>query len=161
MITFKRCISICVLLVFVILNIHCASQQGALFKKVTNIPEDKCLIYIYRAEDKMNTEFLIKYFDQELCILQNNGYFPYFADNGKVKLTSTVQFKMFATGILDQAIANPSELVFKAETGKTYYIECTANELGGQELSINVVPLKYGQNQIKQCSLMQQFGKSQ
>jgi len=67
---------------------------------------------------------------------------------------------MFATGILDQAMANPTQLVFEAKAGESYFIECVADELGGQELTINKVPEKYGQNRIKECMLLQPIDKN-
>lgn len=144
-----------VIILLILLYVGCSSHQSPLFKKVSEIPENMSVIYIYRTEDKLNTEFLIKYFDQEICILENNGYFPYLVEEGKVELTSNVQFKMFATGILDQAMANPTELVFEAKAGNSYYIECKADELGGQELTIDQVPENYGKNRIKNCRLIQ------
>jgi hypothetical protein len=158
MIMNKKYIYIILILFCAIFVFSCAAGlQGPLFKPVSEIPKDKSIIYIYRINDKINTEFIINYFDKELCVLQNNGYFPYIIDQGKVELTSKVQFKMFATGILDQAIANPTQLIFEAQAGKTYYIECKADELGGQELSINKVPDKYGRNRIKECKLLDPF----
>jgi len=156
----KRYISFLILFVIVFFNYDCSSHQGPLFKKVTEIPENQSVIYLYRFEDKINTEFLIKYFDKEICILENNGYFPYIVEKGKVELSSTVQFKMFATGILDQAMANPTQLVFEAKAGESHFIECVADELGGQELTINKVPEKYGQNRIKECMLLQPIDKN-
>lgn len=144
-----------ILFIIAVFNLNCSSHQGPLFKKITEVPENQSVIYIYRFQDKLNTEFLIKYFDKEICILENNSYFPYLIEKGKVEISSMVQFKMFATGILDQAIAKPTQLVFEAEAGKSYFIECLADKLSGQELTLNVVPEKYGQNRIKECALVQ------
>ena len=149
------------LVIFVIafFYLSCSSHQGPLFKMVTEVPADQSVIYLYRSEDKINTEFIIKYNDTEICIMENNGYFPYIVEKGKIELVSMVQFKMFATGILDQAMANSTQLVFEAKPGKTYFIECLADDLGGQELTLNVVPEKYGQNRIKECRLLQSIDK--
>jgi len=133
----------------------CSSLSGPLFKPASDIPTDHAVAYLYRLNDKVNTEFMIKYNNEEVCILKNNGYFPLFVKEGKVEITSTVQFKMFATGILDAAIAGYSEFVFKADQGKSYYLKCNAEELGGQKLTINLVPENFGSQNIRECRLLQ------
>ena len=47
---------------------------------------------------------------------------------------------MFATGILDAAIAGTSEFVFEAEPKKSYYLKCRVEEMTGQKLTIDLVP---------------------
>jgi hypothetical protein len=137
-----------------IYSIGCSSLKGPLYKAVSDIPEDKSVVYLYRINDNFNTDFMITYNYEEICVLVNNGYFPFFVEPGKVEISSAVQFKMFATGILDAAIANPTEFVFEAEPGKSYYLKCDASVYTGQELTIKLVPEKFGSNDIKECRLL-------
>ncbi len=134
--------------------IGCSSLKGPLYTAVSDIPEDQSVVYLYRINDNYNTEFMITYNYEEICVLVNNGYFPFFVEPGKVELSSAVQFKMFATGILDAAIATPTEFVFEAEPGKSYYLKCSAGEFSGQELTIKLVPENFGSNDIKECKLL-------
>ena len=143
-------------LLLVFLFISCSSIQGPLFKSITNVPENQSVIYIYRSNDKTNSEFAISCNDKELGMLENNQYLPELVNEGKVVIKSMVQFKMFTTGLLDAAIADSTIYVFKAEPGKSYYIECKADEFSGQVLTIDLVPENYGSNRIKNCVLVQQ-----
>ena len=138
----------------------CSSLSGPLFKPVTDIPRDQSVIYLYRPDDGKNTEFTIKCNEKEICVLENTGYLPFFIGEGKVEISSLVRFKLFVVGILDLAIAQSTEFVFKAEPGKAYYIECVADESEGKKLSINLVPDNYGFIRIKECRLLPARGES-
>ncbi len=135
--------------------IGCSTLKGPLFKPVLDVPEDQSVVYLYRMGDNSNTEFMITYNYEQLCVLKNNGYFPFFVEPGKVELSSAVQFKMFATGILDAAVATPTKFVFEAKPGLSYFIKCTAGTFGGQELTIKLVPENFGSNDIKECRLLE------
>jgi len=128
-----------------------SSLSGPLFKPTTDIPTDKSIIYLYRPDTGHTTEFTMTYNNMEICILESGGYFPFFAEVGKVEISSAVNFKMFSTGLLDQAMSGSADLVFEAEPGKTYYIEC----LGHQKLTIKLVPENYGISRIKGCRLLE------
>jgi hypothetical protein len=132
----------------------CSSASGPLFKPITDIPGDQSLIYLYRPDDGKSTEFTIKCNNKEIGILENKGYFPLCVEEGKVEISSLVRFKLFVVGLLDRAIAQPTEFVFKAEPGRAYYIECLADESEGKKLSINLVPDNYGFVRIKECRLL-------
>ncbi len=134
--------------------IACSSSHGPLFKKVSSIPPHQSVIYLFRSNDKVNSEFLITCNNKEVCILENNGYFPYLVNDGKVVLKSFVQFKFFATGLLDLATADSSMLIFKADAGKSYYVECIPKGANKNELKISLVPENYGSIKIKNCSLL-------
>ena len=135
-----------------IFYVGCASSlSGPLFKPATDIPTDKSIIYLYRPDAGHTTEFLITYNNMEICDLQSGGYFPFYAEEGRVDITSTVNFKMFSTGLFDQAFSGSTDLVFEAEPGKSYYLECR----GHQNLSIKLVPESYGISSIKECRLLE------
>ena len=134
----------------------CASSlQGPAFTPINEIPEGKSLIYLYRPDDKKRTEFEIKCNENQICIMENKGYYPFFIGEGKVEITSTVKFKMFATGLLDAGLYGSTDFVFKAEPGKIYYLECEADGgSGGQKLNIKIVPENFGSIRIKDCILL-------
>lgn len=138
----------------------CSSGSGPLFKPITDIPEDQSLIYLYRPDDGRSTEFTIKCNNKDIGILEKKEYFPFFVEEGKVEISSRVRFKLFAVGLLDLAIAQSTEFVFKAEPGKAYYIECLADESEGKKLSINLVPDNYGYIRIRECRLLTAEGQS-
>jgi hypothetical protein len=133
----------------------CSSLSGPLFKPAAEIPTDKSIIYLYRPNDDRNTEFTIEYNNMEICVLENGGYFPFFVEEGKVEISSSVNFKMFATGLLDIAVAGTTEFYLQAEPGKSYYIQCQAIESGGNKLFIKSVPENFGINDIKECRLLE------
>ncbi len=132
----------------------CSSSKGPLFKRVSNIPAHQSVVYLFRSNDKVNTDFLITLNDKKTCIMENNGYFPVLVNEGKVVIKSFVQFKFFATGLLDMATADSSLLVFKADPGKSYYVECLTKESSPQELNLKLVPENYGGIKIKNCPLL-------
>jgi len=135
-----------------IFYVGCSSSlSGSLFKPATDIPSDKSIIYLYRPDTGHTTEFTIKYNNMEICILESGGYFPFFAEEGKVAISSSVNFKMFSTGLLVLAFSGSTDLVFEAEPGKSYYIECR----GHQELTKKLVPENYGITDIKVCRLLE------
>ena len=113
MFSVKHVLKFLILFFISLVYLSCSSSQGPLFKKVTNIPPHQSVIYLFRSNDKVNSEFLITCNNKEVCVLENNGYFPYLVNEGKVVVKSFVQFKFFATGLLDLAMADSSQLVFK------------------------------------------------
>jgi len=127
-----------------------SSLSGPLFKPATDIPTDKSLIYLYRPDEDHSTEFTITYNNMEICILESGGYFPFFVEEGKVAISSSVNFKLFSTGLFDQAVSSSPDLVFEAEPGKSYYVECRGN----QSLTKKLVPENFGINDIKECRLL-------
>ncbi|MBX2990099.1 MAG: DUF2846 domain-containing protein [Bacteroidetes bacterium] len=133
-------------------SVGCSSSRGPLFKEVAGIPHGRSIAYLYRPDDGKSTEFDLKVNGAEIGILERMGYFPVVIEEGKVEITSAVRFKLFVTGI--QAIGGPAKFVFKAEAGKTYYVECLADQSDGQRLSISVVPGKYGRIRIRECTLI-------
>jgi hypothetical protein len=147
----KHILKFLILFLISLVYLSCSSSQGPLFKKVTNIPPHQSVIYLFRSNDKVNSEFLITCNNKEVCLLENNGYFPYLVNEGKVVIRSFVQFKFFATGLLDLATADSSMLIFKADAGKSYYVECTSKESNKNELKISLVPENYGSIKIKEC----------
>jgi len=148
----KKIIQLLLVFALTMLYISCSSSlSGPLFKPVTEIPTDRSIIYLYRPDTDNNTEFTISYNNIEICILMSGGYFPFYAEAGKVKISSAVNFKMFATGLLDQAASGTRDFFFQAEQGKIYYLECK----GHQELFIKVVPENYGLSSIKDCRLLE------
>jgi hypothetical protein len=138
----------------------CSSASGSLFRPISDLPTDQSTIYLYRPDDGRSTEFTIKCNGKEIGILENEGYFPFFVEEGKVEISSHVRFKLFVVGLLDLAIAQPTEFVFKAEPGRAYYIECLADENEGKKLSINLVPDDYGFIRIRECRLLTAEGQS-
>lgn len=139
---------------FAVFFISCSSSlSDALFKPVTEIPPDKSVVYLFRPDDNKSTEFTIMYKNQEICILENGGYFPFYVEEGKVEISSKANFKMFVTGLL-QTI-DSTDLVFKAEMGKYYYVMCQDDEFNGNKLLMKLVPENFGFNSIKQCRLLE------
>ena len=108
------------------------------------------------ANDDKSTKFTIKYNGQEICILENGGYFPFFVKEGKVKISSNANFKLFVTGLLQSA--GSTDFVFKAEAGKSYYIICQDAE-SGNELSMKMVPENFGLHSIEECRLLDTISK--
>jgi hypothetical protein len=122
---------------------------------VTAIPQGQCLVYLYRPDDEKGTEFTVTCNGQEICTIEKLTYIPLFVDAGKVEVSTAVRFKMFSTGLLDKAIAGSTDHFFKAEVGKTYYLECLADQSNGQKLTISNVSEHYGRIRIKACHLLQ------
>ena len=140
--------------IFVLSYLACSSLSGPIFKPVSNIPANQSIVYLYRSSDDKNTEFTMKYNNNEICVLERGGYFPVFVREGKVEISATLNFKLFSTALLDLATSSPSNLVFKADPGKSYYVECQSSENNKDELVIKLVPENYGINKIKECKLL-------
>lgn len=134
--------------------IGCSSSlSGALFNAVTDIPADRSVIYLYRPIDDKSTEFTITYNNKEICVLVSGGYFPIYAEEGKVEISSSANFKMFVTGLLQTA--GSTDLFFEAEPGKYYYVMGQPVESDPNKLSIKLVPENFGVNSIKECRLLE------
>jgi len=130
------------------------SSGGPMFKPITYLPADQSVIYLYRLNDDENKEFTITYNEKEICVLENDGYFPFYVNEGKVKISAAVNFNFFTSGLVDLAALN-TNFVFEAEIGKSYYIKCNSVGALGQELSIRLVPENFGINNIKECRLLE------
>ncbi|MBI5471345.1 MAG: hypothetical protein HY961_03270 [Ignavibacteriae bacterium] len=131
----------------------CSSSAGLIFKDVVDVPKDRCVVYVYRPDDEKGTEFDMRCNGEEICVLEKATYMPLYVQPGKVEISSLVRFKLFSTGLLDPALAGPSECVFTGEAGRTYFVECLANQSAGQRLSISVVPERYARIRIRECRL--------
>lgn len=132
--------------------VGCASTlSGPLFKPVTDIQTDKSVVYLYRPNDDKSTEFTITYRGNEICVLENGGYFPFFVKEGKVVISSSPNFKMFVTGLAQTG--GSEDFIFKAEKGKYYYVLCQASQ--GNELSMKLMPENFGISDIKECRLLE------
>ena len=132
----------------------CSSLNGPLFKPVMDIPPEESVVYIYRMDDVEKKAFVIEYNDKEICILENGGYFPFFVKKGKVKLTSSIDYNFFTSGLVDLA-AGKKDFVFEADAGKSYYVKCHTTGAVAQELSIQIVPENFGSKNIKECRLLE------
>ena len=128
-----------------------SSLSGPLFKPVTDIPKDKSVVYLYRPDDDRSTEFTITYRGNEICVLENGGYFPFFVKEGKVVISSSPNFKMFVTGLAQTG--DSEDFIFKAEKGIYYYVLCQDPQ--GSELSMKLMPENFGINSIKECRLLE------
>jgi len=153
----KNIYQILLLFAIAIFYMGCSSLSGTLFKPVTDIPADKSVVYLYRPNDDRSTEFTITYHGKEICVLENGGYFPFFVEEGIVKISSSANFKLFVTGLLQTT--GSTDFVFKAEPEKSYYIECEAREFGGQKLSIQLQPENFGIHNIKKCRLLEPISR--
>ena len=138
--------------------ISCSSLNGPLVKPVTDIPADQSVVYLYRLDDDVKKNYIIEYNDKEMCIMENGGYFPFFVKKGKVKLTSSVDYNFFTSGLVDLA-AGKKDFFFEAKPGKSYYIKCHTAGAVHQELSLQLVPENFGSKNIKECKLLEPVTK--
>ncbi len=150
----KNIYQLLIALSLAVFYVSCSSSlSGSFFKPVADIPTDKSVIYLYRPNDDKSTEFTITYNNKEICILESGGYFPFFVKEGKVVISSSANFKLFVTGLLQTA--GSTNFVYKAEPGKFYYVMCQAVGSDGSELSIKLVPENFGIKSIKECRLLE------
>lgn len=150
-------------LFFVIALCGCAAGlKGPNFQAITDISEDKALIYVYWPDEDLRTEFAIKANQVRITTLKNGGYFAYETEPGEIKLSANVNFKMFVTGALEAATAPSTDLNINVEPRLTYYVKCSGlapkflslSMTHGQRLGMSLVPEGPGAAQIQYCKLL-------
>lgn len=92
----------------------CASTLGPTFAKVSQIPEGKGLIYVYRPA--LPYEYAVTYDvkanDALVAGISDGSYYPYFSNLGRVVLSS-------------KRTAGPTtSLVLTVKANETYYVKC-------------------------------------
>jgi hypothetical protein len=141
----KRLYHILFVFVLTLSCVSCSSLQGPVFKKITDIPQNKSVVYLYYPNNNINPDLIIKYKNKEVCILKNGGYYPFIADEGKFEISSEIRSLI---------IDNSTEFVFKADAGKSYFIECQVEAGYVAKPIIKLVPENFGMNRIKDCILL-------
>jgi len=114
-----------VLLCCLFLLAGCTSTlEGPAFRPISDRPQDKAVLYVFWPDRRIGTQFTIKANDNQVGTLINGGYLPYIVEPGEIILTSKVQFKYGATGVLDAAMAPTTDFKLNVEGGKNYFVRC-------------------------------------
>jgi hypothetical protein len=125
---FSKIKSVIIFVLITSLISSCASI-GKPFTEVKHIPEGKALVYLFFTSyqdvyvQKVLAAFLVKANNKPVVDLEAGGYFPYFAEPGKLILTTKQSYRFGATGIIDPAFSPKESFTLTIEAGKTYYVE--------------------------------------
>jgi hypothetical protein len=122
------------------------------FSAVTDIPEGKALVYIYKPKTYGKEKFRIAVNGEPITVLKKGGYFPYFATPGAIVFTANAKARI---GNVPAPLAIPkSALRLSVEPGKVYYIK----EPGGFKLTVRLdlveVPPETAEKEIRKCKLL-------
>lgn len=139
----KRAIYITIVAVAMIIT-GCAAS-GPSFKKVTEVPSGKALIYIYRPDLHEGGAYTpdVKIEGHVEFPLRNGGYFPHLSTPGTVKISIS------NTGSFS--------LTIDAAAGETYFVKGGLVRFGFGVPYIISVPVDVGQEEIKECKLLTDF----
>lgn len=163
----KSFIYILFLICLIFLLTGCSPYLKApIFHQISDKPLDKAVIYIYWPKSEgyrpkryggINyiSIFTLKANDIEIGTLKHQGYFPYFAEPGKIYLTSKVKFKYGATGILDVATSPKKEIEIDVKAGEEYFIHCTEGFFGTVQPNMLVMSQVNTSSKIKDCILLE------
>jgi len=148
---------------------------GPAFQPVSNIPNDKAVVYIYWPEEyyylmfpnagsQAKTQYTLTTNGIELGTLLNGGYFAYLAEPGSLELTEKVQFKFGATGTLDVLLTPEKNIIIDVGCGKNYYIRCSLDapsssfslvEIRPQNIQMVHTSKTLGSAEIQSCVLLE------
>lgn len=131
--------------------------EGPNFKPLTDLPEDKALIYIYWVDEydpygnNLQTQYTLEANGIVVGTIKNGGYIPYFFNGTEVELTAFGSSGFFSL----------SSYNFSVENGKVYYIACTtliSDKMGGamylNQLQMEIVSKIRGSAEIQGCKLI-------
>ena len=126
------------------------SDQGAAFEEIEQIPAGKALVFVYRpsADLAWAEVYEVKVNGRVVSQLSDGGYFPHFANAGKLA------FAVEGVGT-DTARAR-----LGVHSGKTYYVKVrpvrdTSESLAGSpQPRVGQVRPEVAEIEIIQCSLM-------
>ena len=138
----------------------CATTiKGPVFHPVGNVPENKSLVYIYwtdKAARIKGIDFSIKANGESLTDMRHGGYYQYFSDPGTLELSSHVNFKFMAVGLLDVAMAPTEKLEIDIDGGGTYYVRCISHGANAfnYALTMMLVDKERGEYEIREAKLL-------
>lgn len=125
------------------------------FTPITNIPDGKALVYIYKPKTYGKEKFRVEANGEPVTILEKGGYYPYLATPGTVVFTAKAKARI--GNVLAPAIIPKSALTLSAEPGKVYYIK----EPGGFKLTVKLdlvqVPTELAEKEIQKCKLLPKY----
>jgi len=126
----------------------CTTAKGPAFTPITQIPDDKALIYIYKPKAYGMSMWKVKVNGEVITVLRRGGYYPYLATPGSY-LISAEMLPRF--GNLIVAHIEPERTVtLTALAGNTYYIKSHS----GINPRLAIVTAKVGKRELKKCVLL-------
>jgi hypothetical protein len=116
-----------------------ACASGPPFEKITSIPDNKALIYVYRPSSLQGAAFSpeVKMDEKTAFKLPSGGYFAHFATPGK----NTVSITNVGTRTVD----------IDAKAGETYYVKGGTVPMGFGVPAIALVPAETGASEVQDC----------
>jgi ankyrin repeat protein len=153
-------LSICLFVMFLFTACMTTPLKGPVFMPLETIPKDKAVIYIYwtdKAAFRKNVDFTIKADNMPVTTMRHGGYYRFDTSFGSLELSSYLNFKFGAVGILDVARAPSHKLIFSnMKAGNAYYVRCMiqAHSPSIFSLSMNLVDEKRGLCDIRDAKLL-------
>jgi hypothetical protein len=125
------------------------------FTPITNIPDGKALVYIYKPKTYGKEKFRVEANGEPVTILEKGGYYPYLVTPGTVVFTAKAKARI--GNVFAPALIPKSALTLSVEPGKVYYIK----EPGGFKLTVKLdlvqVPTDTAEKEIQKCKLLPQY----
>lgn len=121
------------------------SASGPLFVRESIIPEGKGILYIYQEPrtGPIAITSSVYIYDKPTVVIQDGGYFAYFAYPGKTKVSASQ--------------GRISSVVVDVKEGEECYVRCKytfgkISEFGGNaQIHLEVIPVSVGKLEITQC----------
>ena len=145
----KRVITLFVLL-WTCLTLGCASAtpMGPLFPSVTQVPDGKAVVYVYKAKVYGGGLYRLTANGEAVTQLQKGGYYPYVADPG------TVEFAAWKLARVGELIPDPlHRLEISVSAGEIRHIKITS---GFSPQLVEVSP-EEARKELKKCKLLPEW----
>ncbi len=136
---------------WICLAFGCATttQMGSSFAPVTQVPNDKAVVYVYKAKAYGGALYKLTANGEPVTQLQKGGYYPYIADPGLVK------FSAYTLGrIGDMIPIEPTHsLEINVSADEIHYVKITS----GLSVRLVEVPQEKAQKELKKCKLLPEW----
>ncbi len=132
------------ILLLLLSSVFGCAAGGPAFQRISSIPEEKGLIYIYRSKSFVGSavRYNVHAGDKVIGILHNGGYFTYLADPGELEIWAKTEAK--------------GSVTLDVLSGKEHYVKGSLGVgivVGRPKLII--VGTETGTREIKKCKLTQ------
>jgi hypothetical protein len=133
------------------------SKERPTFTPLTEIPDGKALIYIYKAKVYGKEVYTVQANGEAITKLEKGGYYPYLASPGEVgfsaKGRSAPILPIFILFDSLGHVQNKSTATLSVEAGKVYYLKMKS----GLSVGLVQVPEDVAMKELAKCKLLPKY----
>lgn len=141
------------LLIVAVLSGCALTAKGPSFVKPSYIPVEKALIYIYQPLCYGKTFHEIRANGKPITLLKKGGYYPYFADPGRVDIIGIKKARPSELVTVVLGMEPALKITLNVEGGETYYVK----RHGAFFTKLSEIPKDKALKELQECVQLPEF----